>query len=163
MRFALKKWADRLRRLYPPTVTRRPRRRAAISVVSNIAEGAEKTDWNFCRFMSIALGSCAEVERQVIIAGDLGLVSPMVAQVLEITGHIGKMIRRLMMLVRGLGEVAGSRLASVRSGQMSGYQFRRSSGAYILFIHFPGVTPFGLPRAGSVSLLRSSRNHKLRN
>lgn len=72
-------------------------RRAAISVASNIAEGAERSDREFCQFLTIALGSNAEVEAQVTIAGDLGLIdAPTVAKLLDLTDHIGRMIRRLM-------------------------------------------------------------------
>lgn len=51
-------------------------RRAAISVVSNIAEGFERyTRKEFAQFLNIARGSVAEVRSQLYIAYDLGYVS----------------------------------------------------------------------------------------
>ncbi len=50
-------------------------RRAAISVMSNIAEGyARQTDREFQQFLYIALGSVAEVQSQLYIALDLNYV-----------------------------------------------------------------------------------------
>ena len=50
-------------------------RRAAISVPSNIAEGAaRKSDKELVQFISIALGSIAEIETQYLIAIRLGFL-----------------------------------------------------------------------------------------
>ena len=48
-------------------------RRAAVSIPSNIAEGAGRGgDKWFAHFLRIASGSAAEVETQLLLAGDLG-------------------------------------------------------------------------------------------
>jgi four helix bundle protein len=48
-------------------------RRAAVSIPSNIAEGFNRNSVKeFQRFLNIALGSCAELETQLEISGDLG-------------------------------------------------------------------------------------------
>ena len=50
-------------------------RRAAVSVISNIAEGFERGGKNeFIQFLSIAKGSAGELETQMYIALDQGYV-----------------------------------------------------------------------------------------
>jgi len=48
-------------------------RRAAVSIPSNIAEGfRRKYAKEYKQFLRIALGSCAELETQIVIAKELG-------------------------------------------------------------------------------------------
>jgi four helix bundle protein len=74
-------------------------RRAAISVPSNIAEGAARTSKKeFLHFLSLARGSLSEIDTQVTIAKRLGLISDD-AQVQEkldrVFGLIGGLMRSL--------------------------------------------------------------------
>lgn len=50
-------------------------KRAAVSIVSNIAEGAARqSEKEFIQFLHIAMGSAAETETQLMIAARLGLI-----------------------------------------------------------------------------------------
>lgn len=51
-------------------------RRCAVSISSNIAEGAGRnSDNEFRHFLSIAFGSCSELETQLIISNKLGYLT----------------------------------------------------------------------------------------
>lgn len=49
--------------------------RAAVSIASNIAEGAERGGKEFGRFLTIARGSAAELRTQCYIARKIGILS----------------------------------------------------------------------------------------
>ncbi len=72
-------------------------RRAAVSVVSNISEGAERDgDAEFAQFLAIAMGSCAEVQTQLRIGMRIGALSGNdVVSVLEEAQRVGFMVRAL--------------------------------------------------------------------
>jgi four helix bundle protein len=81
-------------------------RRAAVSVASNIAEGAARgTRTHFTHFLRIARGSLAELETQLILAERLGFLagSP---NLLDEIASVGKMISGL---IRALSEPADHR------------------------------------------------------
>ena len=75
-------------------------RRAAVSVPSNIAEGAARTgSREYAQFLSVARGSLSELETQLFIACDLGYLSgdhpvlAMVSRVSKLVTGLHKAIR----------------------------------------------------------------------
>ena len=74
-------------------------RRAAVSVLSNIAEGAaRKTRPDFLNFLHIARGSLAELDAQVLLVTRLGLAqdTSFLAHEIQRVGQLlGGLIRRL--------------------------------------------------------------------
>jgi len=72
-------------------------RRAAVSVPSNIAEGqARQTSTEFNQFLSIANGSLAELETQIILSQNLSYVTEVQSsELLSLLGEVVRMIRAL--------------------------------------------------------------------
>jgi len=73
-------------------------RRAAISIPSNISEGYNRRyTKDYQRFLSFALGSCAELETQIEVCRDLEYFTPdTCSSLLEKMDHETRMIRSLM-------------------------------------------------------------------
>jgi len=71
--------------------------RAAVSIPSNIAEGnARHSTRDYARFVSMALGSCAELQTQLFLAGELGLGADAERQgALALADRVGQMLQRL--------------------------------------------------------------------
>ena len=69
-------------------------RRAAVSIVSNIAEGSNRgSDREFRRFLVIARGSCDEVRAQLYLAEDQGFSKPEACAALRAaTESVGRML-----------------------------------------------------------------------
>lgn len=73
-------------------------RRSAISVPSNIAEGFKRFHNNeFRQFLYISLGSCAELETQLVIANELNYITHENRKnIIEDINHISRMIYNLI-------------------------------------------------------------------
>jgi len=72
--------------------------RSAVSIASNIAEGAERgTQAEFIRFVRIAKGSAAELRTQLYIAKEVGAISKSgkVSELIEESKEISSMLQGL--------------------------------------------------------------------
>lgn len=74
-------------------------RRAAVSISSNIAEGAARTgSKEFLQFLSIGRGSLSEVETQLLIAKNLGYIKNpdhILEQIDKVFGLLGGLMNSL--------------------------------------------------------------------
>ena len=71
--------------------------RAAVSISSNIAEGASrKSEVEFVHFLEIALGSAFELETQLIIANRVGYIAEL---------HINQLLERLHAIQKGVNHL----------------------------------------------------------
>jgi four helix bundle protein len=78
-------------------------RRAAVSIPSNLAEGAARnSNKEFIQYLYVSLGSLAELETQLLLSRDLGY-----AQSEEINGRVERVRRLLLGLIRHLKSKEG--------------------------------------------------------
>ena len=73
-------------------------RRAAVSIPSNIAEGHERQSTKeYIQFLSIAKGSKAELETQLLICVEIGyLEKTEIKEALDISEEVSKMLSAMM-------------------------------------------------------------------
>jgi four helix bundle protein len=78
-------------------------RRAAISVPANIAEGCgRRGDREFARFLEVAMGSASELEYEILLARDLGMLgteghADLERRVIEVKRMLAAFIGKLRM------------------------------------------------------------------
>ncbi|MBT2745323.1 MULTISPECIES: four helix bundle protein [unclassified Lysobacter] len=71
--------------------------RSAVSIPSNIAEGnARHSTRDYARFVSMSLGSCAELQTQLLLTGDLDVGDAQMREAaIELCDRVGQMLQRL--------------------------------------------------------------------
>jgi four helix bundle protein len=77
-------------------------RRASVSIASNIAEGYQRQhSGEYIQFLSIAFGSCAEVETQLLLCKDLCFLSESNFTILNnLLTEVGKMLYALITKIK---------------------------------------------------------------
>ena len=76
-------------------------RRAASSIPTNLAEGCGRTQAEFARFVQIALGSACELEYELLLVKDLGLITNDVyASTNEKMSDVKRMLQALLRRVQ---------------------------------------------------------------
>jgi four helix bundle protein len=76
-------------------------RRSAVSIPSNIAEGAARNSTKeYINFISIAQGSCSELETQLLIAKNLGYDSNSIGT--DTIEHLLEELNEISMMITGL-------------------------------------------------------------
>jgi four helix bundle protein len=94
-------------------------RRAAISIMSNIAEGFERNgNREFVQFLALAKGSCGELRSQLFAAFDAGYLTPIEFE--ELYALASETSRLLAGLLRYL-----------RDSSFRGVKFRQSPGSLL--------------------------------
>jgi len=87
-------------------------RRSAVSIPSNIAEGyGRKTTADYVHMLYIAYGSICELETQILLSGDLGLIGNKELRIAK--QDIAEIERMLMGLIRSLRKKAPKSLTHV--------------------------------------------------
>ena len=73
-------------------------RRAAVSIPSNIAEGRDRnTDKEFVHFLTIARGSKAELETQLLICVKVGYLNETdILEAMDLSAEVGKILTSLI-------------------------------------------------------------------
>jgi four helix bundle protein len=90
-------------------------RRAAVSIMSNIAEGFERGgNQEFIQFLYVAKGSCGEVRSQLYVAVDQGYIS-------------AKELEELLNLFKRLSSMIGSLINYMKRSGMKGAKYNRSN------------------------------------
>jgi four helix bundle protein len=82
---------------------------ARAAIATNLAEGSGRAQADFARSLQIAFGSACEVEYQLLLSRDLGLIATeehdsLVANVLDIKRMLNGLLKRLQRDVRPLSQ-----------------------------------------------------------
>jgi four helix bundle protein len=76
-------------------------RRSAVSISSNIAEGSLRgTKKDYVHFLRISLGSCAELENQILLSEKIGLIKK--EDCTTITGQLAEVMKILNVIIKKL-------------------------------------------------------------